>query len=155
MKKLTSGLYFLYKERNLVYIGKSKNIFYRIGTHIKEGVKDFDNWRYLEINDEEEMTEKETFLINIFQPKYNEQIWSTVSNKDNGTDTEIKELLEEIDMMDVISVRTISKITGINIYSLIAVMREMDAPMYREELLYVNRKWFIKNYGSIKRKCEE
>lgn len=71
MKKITSGVYFLYDGDELVYIGESENIFYRIGTHIKEEVKDFDHWTFIETETYKERKQLESFLINIFKPKYN------------------------------------------------------------------------------------
>lgn len=72
MKKLTSGVYFLYKGDELVYIGESDSIFSRVGTHIREGVKDFDTWAYHEIEGTRERKALEGFLISIYKPKYNE-----------------------------------------------------------------------------------
>ena len=54
MKKITSGLYFLYDKGQLVYIGKSSNIFYRVGQHIQQGIKEFDEWNYQVIEDDNE-----------------------------------------------------------------------------------------------------
>lgn len=71
MKKITSGVYFLYENDELVYIGESENVFSRIGTHIKEGVKDFDNWTYVEVDNTKNRKHLESFLINICKPKYN------------------------------------------------------------------------------------
>lgn len=73
MKKLTGGIYFLYDNDNLVYIGKSSNIFYRIGTHIHQQLKKFDSWEYQIIEDEEERSNMEGYLIDIFKPKYNKR----------------------------------------------------------------------------------
>lgn len=74
MKKITGGIYFLYNDDELVYIGKSQNIFQRIGSHIKEGIKEFNNWDYQEIDNENERSELEGYLINVFKPKYNEKM---------------------------------------------------------------------------------
>ena len=40
------GIYFLYKNEQLVYIGQSTDILLRIRNHFKE--KDFDNYSYFE-----------------------------------------------------------------------------------------------------------
>lgn len=74
MKKILGGVYFLYNKGELVYIGKSNNIFYRIGTHIHENIKEFDEWKYHEIEDETQRTKTEAYLISIYKPKYNQQI---------------------------------------------------------------------------------
>lgn len=74
MKKITAGLYFLYKQGELVYIGKSNNIFYRVGMHIHENAKDFDSFEYQIVEDENERSNLEGYLIEVFKPKYNEKL---------------------------------------------------------------------------------
>ena len=73
MKKVTKGLYFLYNGDELVYIGKSSNIFSRVGQHIRENIKMFDNWNYKIIENDKERDEMEGYLIEIFKPKYNQK----------------------------------------------------------------------------------
>ena len=68
MKPITGAVYFLYKGGELVYIWQSNNVFSRIGQHISEGVKDFDDFRIYETND---FVRLEGFLISALHPKYN------------------------------------------------------------------------------------
>lgn len=79
--RLIRGIYFLYRARELVYIGQSINVVSRIGTHLKEGVKEFDSYKYLEIGPEVELTPIEIYFIRKYKPKYN------ISFKVEGPDT--------------------------------------------------------------------
>lgn len=64
-----SGIYFLYKDFKLVYIGRTENLFQRIGTHI-HGDKDFDSFSFLEVNPND--IEKAEFdFIEFFEPPLN------------------------------------------------------------------------------------
>ncbi len=72
-----AGLYFLYKEDILVYIGVSKNVYVRILEHSFEGIKSFDSIKVLMSPEvvEHNVTEiMEVFLINKFTPKYNKLV---------------------------------------------------------------------------------
>lgn len=68
LKTIKSGVYFLFDKGELVYIGQSNNVFYRIGQHIGENTKIFDSFEYYETNDHLSL---EGFLIELFNPKYN------------------------------------------------------------------------------------
>ena len=59
-----SGVYFLYQNEKLVYIGKANNITRRILEHIEEGVKVFNSVRY-SIVPIDSLSTVETSLINI------------------------------------------------------------------------------------------
>lgn len=62
------GCYFLFKQNNLLYIGKSINIAARVFTHLY--TKDFDACYFLECS-KERLSETETALIRLFQPILN------------------------------------------------------------------------------------
>lgn len=68
MKAFKAGVYLLFDRGEVVYVGQSKNPMYRIGTHIQEGVKEFDQYLVYET---EEYNDLEAFLINALKPKYN------------------------------------------------------------------------------------
>ena len=70
MKVITSGVYFLYRDNKLVYVGESGNVFGRIGEHIREGIKEFDEFEFIELS-EIERKSMEAFLIEIIRPEYN------------------------------------------------------------------------------------
>lgn len=122
MKKITGGLYFLYDNDSLVYIGKSSNIFYRIGTHIHEGIKEFDNWEYQIIEDEEERSNLEGYLIKIFKPKYNQEGEpNTIFDKDKGKNRKYDfkvniaiETYKTIREYDYIPIKILDEIFGVN-----------------------------------------
>ena len=73
------GLYFLYNlKKELIYIGKSKNLSKRISQHSKgshkDGVSnDFRYFRYIEIISEVDRQIYEIWFINKHHPKYNSQ----------------------------------------------------------------------------------
>ena len=68
MKVVTEGVYFLFDDKQLVYIGESNNVYMRIGQHIKDGTKKFDSFEIYPCNDRKKL---EGFLIRALMPKYN------------------------------------------------------------------------------------
>jgi len=68
-----SAVYFLFNNDELVYIGMSKNVFYRIKTHLLEKSKIFTNWAYIElpIND---LSNIEAMFIKKYMPIYNNDV---------------------------------------------------------------------------------
>lgn len=68
MKPISCGVYFLYDKGELVYIGQSNNVYGRIGQHIREGKKRFDDFRIYETSD---CVRLEGLLIGLLHPKYN------------------------------------------------------------------------------------
>lgn len=69
------GVYFLFQNDTVVYIGKSNDIYRRIYEHssgrAKGPKKDFDSWEYVKFDDEESMARFESACIHAFRPKYN------------------------------------------------------------------------------------
>ncbi len=78
------GIYFLYKNTEIVYLGKSKDIEKRIIEHIYMLKKDFDSYSYLEVgNDKIDFYER--FFLNKFLPKYNKDtVTNILKNKQHG-----------------------------------------------------------------------
>ena len=67
-------IYFLLKDNNLVYVGKSNNgILGRISSHIKD--KDFDSAYYVASSSEELLDEYEKKYIIKYKPKYNKNVF--------------------------------------------------------------------------------
>lgn len=64
------GVYFLYNEGELVYIGQTTNVARRILRHIEEGLKDFDAARYTKVP-EDSLSIVEATLIKNLRPIYN------------------------------------------------------------------------------------
>lgn len=64
-----SGIYFLIKDRQIVYVGQSKNMLARLGNHAANGV-DFDSYTTVDC-DEEFLDEAESMFIRKMTPKYN------------------------------------------------------------------------------------
>lgn len=63
------GVYFLYRGLKLVYIGSSANIVQRIVNHTKD--KEFDSYKFIEINGNINILEVESGFIKKYQPEYN------------------------------------------------------------------------------------
>lgn len=68
MKAFKAGVYLLYDKGEVVYVGQSKNPMYRIGSHIQEGKKQFDEFLVYETENYDAV---EAFLIRALRPKYN------------------------------------------------------------------------------------
>jgi excinuclease UvrABC nuclease subunit len=68
------GLYFLFNENKLVYIGKGWNCLLRVAEHTrKDSEKSFTSWNFVQIEDAVQLAEKEKLLIQQYRPKYNVQ----------------------------------------------------------------------------------
>lgn len=65
------GVYFLFHDDILIYIGKSINIFKRLNEHIKN--KNFNNYSFIKCDTENEANELETEMIIRYKPKLNIQ----------------------------------------------------------------------------------
>lgn len=70
--RLITGIYFLIKNEELVYIGKSVNIFGRVGSHLSD--KDFDCFSFHEIKRPIIARLLEKKLIFELKPKYNREV---------------------------------------------------------------------------------
>lgn len=68
-----SGIYYLIKGDEIVYVGQARNIFSRISTHIMEKEKDFDYCTVISIP-YENLSEVETEEIFKHRPIYNTNI---------------------------------------------------------------------------------
>ncbi len=70
-----SGIYFLIKNKKVVYVGQSNNVIRRIGKHIEDSIKKFDAVTYIEIKDKykADMGHIEWTYIQRLQPEYNKQ----------------------------------------------------------------------------------
>lgn len=70
-----SGIYFLFNDKEeIVYIGKSGNVYTRILEHIVGEEKDFKRFNFVEIKNETLYEILEVLLISITIPKYNKLI---------------------------------------------------------------------------------
>lgn len=64
-----SGVYFLFKEKKLVYIGESACVLSRISQHID--AKLFDSFKVVSVEGEQQRKEYERRMIKQFAPIYN------------------------------------------------------------------------------------
>jgi excinuclease UvrABC nuclease subunit len=68
----TPGIYFLFNDDELVYIGKGWNCLLRVAEHTRrDSNKVFTSWEYVQIDDKEKYDELEKSLIREFRPQYN------------------------------------------------------------------------------------
>ncbi len=67
------GIYYLLKDGVIVYIGQSKNMRKRIGSHLAQGEKDFDSY-HTQKCPEEKLHHYETKAILRFRPAYNKTL---------------------------------------------------------------------------------
>lgn len=67
-----SGVYFLYKDDELVYIGQSCNCFIRVAEHTrKDSDQTFTQWSFLAVAGEKERRQLARTLIAKHMPKFN------------------------------------------------------------------------------------
>lgn len=67
-----SGVYFLFNENELVYIGKGWNCLLRVAEHTrKDSDKLFTSWNYIHIERKQDYETLEKELIGLYKPKYN------------------------------------------------------------------------------------
>lgn len=66
------GIYFLYKNNKIVYIGESNCIISRVSQHFKDNTKNFDSFTFREHNGTAKARKQlEKKLIKQYKPKYN------------------------------------------------------------------------------------
>lgn len=70
-KIFRSGIYFLLKDKKIVYVGQTTRGYCRIFQHINN--KDFDSFSYFDC-DKKELSKIESSLILKYRPKYNKVI---------------------------------------------------------------------------------
>lgn len=67
-----SGVYFLFNDENLVYVGQGWNCLLRVAEHTrKDSDKVFTRWSFIPLDNEWERKELETTLRATLKPKYN------------------------------------------------------------------------------------
>lgn len=66
------GIYFLYNQnKELIYIGQSRNIYIRLLEHIAENKKQFDYFKAITIDDSDFMELMEIYLIQLYKESHN------------------------------------------------------------------------------------
>ena len=64
-----SGIYCLLQDDTIVYVGQSNSVIRRVGFHIGQNIKKFNQFSYIELEGRRDDLEFE--LIEQLQPKYN------------------------------------------------------------------------------------
>ena len=72
-----SGIYVLYDDEEIVYIGKSTNIYNRIQQHKKDKV--FTSVKSIIFKEEGNIDLYEPYLIKKYKPKYNKEFIDTIN----------------------------------------------------------------------------
>ena len=74
-----NGVYLLYKNDTIIYVGKSKNMKNRIREHKND--KDFDSVKCIQFKDEGLINLYEPYLIQKYRPKYNKDLLDKIDLK--------------------------------------------------------------------------
>ncbi|MDR3533977.1 MAG: hypothetical protein P4L90_25855 [Rhodopila sp.] len=64
------GVYFLIRDRRIVYVGRAVHIDMRVASHVWDGYKKFDSWSWIDCQASEQAA-TERAMINRFMPEYN------------------------------------------------------------------------------------
>lgn len=105
MIKSKSGIYYLIRDKKIVYIGKTKNIKSRLRNHAKDDSKSFDTAIAGYIKNKSNMDIIEAILIDSHKPEYNK--W--LKNKDFTTVKLDKNPIRYIDKVDVYKIENNNK----------------------------------------------
>lgn len=74
LKANTRGVYLLFYDDELVYIGKGWNCFLRVAEHTrKDSNKQFNSWNFIPVPETKDLDHFEKLLIQEHKPKYNVQ----------------------------------------------------------------------------------
>jgi hypothetical protein len=82
-------VYFLLKDKKIVYVGQTTNGFERIKQHLLDYKKDFDDYKILKC-EESELDELENKYIIKYNPKYNSYV-NPISAKHTYIERKLKE----------------------------------------------------------------
>lgn len=133
MKVIEEGVYFLYDNDELVYIGTSDNLYRRIGQHIAEKTKTFNRFELYPTTDRIKL---EGFLIKMFKPKYNVSSGADCVFRSIGSDCfpnmKIKEAIEKYDeYMGDPTIKEIADEIGTYQGHLLRGLESAGAPVYK------------------------
>ena len=81
------GVYFLFKNNNLVYVGQSTHVPTRIASHVREGRLEFDKVSFIRVPPER-LLEVEAYYIDLLWPEENQ----------TGERAEIRRQIEEAEL---------------------------------------------------------
>ena len=151
MEVVKEGVYFLYDEGELVYIGTSNNLYQRIGEHIADDKKKFDSFELYPTTDRLRL---EGFLIDAFKPKYNSapgKDWRFFRGKDCFPNSTIQEAIKKYD--EYMGDPYVDEIADeINSYKgpLLRGLVEAGAPVYKiNDYFRLDRKWYDQHKENI------
>jgi len=74
------GIYFLYKDDKIIYIGKSTNLGKRLYNHKVQNLKDFDIIKVYTFKSNADIHYLEPYLINYYKPLYNKEFVEPTHN---------------------------------------------------------------------------
>jgi hypothetical protein len=67
---IVSGVYFLFDGDELVYVGESRDVYFRVRHHYRDPEKPFTRWTFIELSAEERVV-AERKLIRRYKPRLN------------------------------------------------------------------------------------
>jgi excinuclease UvrABC nuclease subunit len=76
------GIYFLIFEKQIVYVGQSKNVHARVSTHLNSYKIKYDSYNFILVEEPKSLDNIEAYFIAKFKPKYN----STMQQNSLGLD---------------------------------------------------------------------
>ena len=79
-ERKSNVVYFLIKNSELVYVGRTSNFFWRISEHQEDG-KDIDDYRVMELECKEVTVFVEKFYVTTYKPKLNKQRYTKYVNE--------------------------------------------------------------------------
>ncbi len=69
-----AAVYLLRKKGRVVYVGMTGSIFFRVGSHLNDGVIDFDSFTFIAVINREEAAKLEAKLIYRLRPECNKHL---------------------------------------------------------------------------------
>lgn len=115
------GVYLLIDSGDVVYVGQSRNLAFRVSSHIQSEEKVFDSVEFHECS-EEDLPEIEAMLIATIKPKYNQTIpkcnsyksYSQVKRDYQGIHSVVSEYIEPSFSTDFGSWWSVSLLESLN-----------------------------------------
>lgn len=152
MNVIEEGVYFLYNDDELVYIGESDNLYRRIGQHIASKEKIFNRFELYPTTDRKRL---EGFLIRMFKPKYNVASGANYDFRGIGADyfpsLSIQEAIKKYDeyMGDPL-IAEISDDIGTYQECLLRGLTKANAPVYRLNGHFrLDKEWYNAHINDI------
>lgn len=108
------GVYFLYdKNKELVYIGESGNVYVRLLEHIIQDEKEISYFKCVSLKNQTFMQVLEVKFINRFTPKYNKLVVNDINKWFNTIPKICKQEMAKDDCIDLYKTNKLSELSDI------------------------------------------